>query len=147
MRLDQAEGRAQRQRRRHSGVLQRANCALQNPAIRAVRGRLSDDGHRKGAEVQDARSGRGRAQATKTGKRVIAGGPGNPLGARALYLFQNGEDTLYRIHGTPEAWSIGKSVSSGCIRMLNHDIIDLHDRVRNGARVIVQPSTMPGSFS
>ncbi len=71
----------------------------------------------------------------------------NPLGARALYLFQNGEDTLYRIHGTPEAWSIGKAVSSGCIRMLNHDVIDLHDRVANGARVIVRPSNMPGSFA
>ena len=78
---------------------------------------------------------------------VAAGGmdPGlrNPLGARALYLFQDGEDTLYRIHGSPEARSIGKAVSSGCIRLLNHDIIDLHDRTRDGAKVVVRPSRMP----
>ena len=78
---------------------------------------------------------------------VAAGGmdPGldNPLGARALYLFQNGEDTLYRIHGNPEANSIGQAVSSGCIRLLNQDIIDLHDRVRDGSRVVVRPSSMP----
>jgi lipoprotein-anchoring transpeptidase ErfK/SrfK len=64
-------------------------------------------------------------------------GPTNPLGARALYLFKNGEDTLYRIHGTNEDWSIGRAVSSGCIRLLNQDIIDLHRRVLNGTRVIV----------
>lgn len=64
-------------------------------------------------------------------------GPKNPLGARALYLFRGGEDTLYRIHGTNEDWSIGQSVSSGCIRMLNHDVIDLHLRVRNGTKVVV----------
>jgi lipoprotein-anchoring transpeptidase ErfK/SrfK len=64
-------------------------------------------------------------------------GTNNPLGARALYIFQNGADTLYRVHGTNEDWSIGKSVSSGCIRMLNHDVIDLHRRVRDGARIIV----------
>lgn len=64
-------------------------------------------------------------------------GPKNPLGARALYLFKNGEDTLYRIHGTNEDWSIGRSMSSGCIRMLNQDVIDLHRRVRDGTRVVV----------
>ena len=53
----------------------------------------------------------------------------NPLGARALYIFQNGEDTLYRLHGSPEWNSIGKSVSSGCVRLMNQDIIDLYDRV------------------
>jgi len=74
-------------------------------------------------------------------------GPTNPLGARALYLFQNGEDTLYRIHGSPEAWSIGNSVSSGCIRLLNQDIIDLHDRVQNGARVVVRPSSAPDAVA
>jgi len=74
-------------------------------------------------------------------------GPLNPLGARALYLYQNGEDTLYRIHGNPEANSIGKAVSSGCIRLLNHDIIDLHDRVRSGAKVIVKSSRMPAALS
>ena len=82
---------------------------------------------------------------------VAAGGmdPGlrNPLGARALYLFQNGEDTLYRIHGNPEANSIGQAVSSGCIRLLNHDIIDLHDRVRDGSKVVVRPSTMPDALA
>ena len=62
----------------------------------------------------------------------------NPLGARALYLFQNGVDTLYRIHGNPEAASIGRAVSSGCIRMLNHDIIDIYERVPTGTPVIVR---------
>lgn len=74
-------------------------------------------------------------------------GPLNPLGARALYLFQNGEDTLYRIHGNPEANSIGKAVSSGCIRLLNHDIIDLFERARSGAKVIVKSSKMPAALS
>ncbi|MDF1608494.1 L,D-transpeptidase [Hoeflea sp. YIM 152468] len=73
-------------------------------------------------------------------------GPLNPLGARALYLFQNGEDTIYRIHGNPEAHSIGKAVSSGCIRLLNQDIIDLHDRVRDGSKVIVKSSVMPAAM-
>lgn len=61
----------------------------------------------------------------------------NPLGARALYIFQNGEDTLYRIHGSPEYWSIGKAVSSGCVRLMNQDIVDLYERVRTGARLVV----------
>ncbi len=61
----------------------------------------------------------------------------NPLGARALYLYADGRDTLYRIHGTNEPWSIGKAVSSGCIRMFNQDIIDLYERVSVGARVVV----------
>ncbi|KAA0971299.1 L,D-transpeptidase [Aureimonas fodinaquatilis] len=69
----------------------------------------------------------------------VPGGPTNPLGARALYLYEGGVDTLYRIHGTNEAWSIGKSVSSGCIRMFNQDIIDLHRRVPTGTRVVVLP--------
>ena len=64
----------------------------------------------------------------------------NPLGARALYLFQGGEDTLYRIHGNPEAASIGRNVSSGCIRLLNHDIIDLYERVPTGTPVVVRNS-------
>lgn len=64
-------------------------------------------------------------------------GPTNPLGPRALYLFKDGVDTLYRIHGTTEDWSIGRAVSSGCIRLLNADIIDLYGRVPNGTRVIV----------
>jgi lipoprotein-anchoring transpeptidase ErfK/SrfK len=64
-------------------------------------------------------------------------GPTNPLGARALYLFKDGEDTLFRIHGTSEDWSIGRAMSSGCIRMLNHDIIDLYGRVPDRTRVVV----------
>ncbi|MBC8129492.1 MAG: L,D-transpeptidase [Rhizobiaceae bacterium] len=66
----------------------------------------------------------------------------NPLGARALYLFQNGEDTLYRLHGTPEYWTIGSSVSSGCVRFMNHDIIDLYERVPNGSTVVVVQNGM-----
>jgi lipoprotein-anchoring transpeptidase ErfK/SrfK len=67
----------------------------------------------------------------------VPGGPENPLGARALYLFQNGEDTYYRIHGTNVPQSIGRSVSSGCIRMLNSHVVDLYNRVPIGARVWV----------
>ncbi|MYZ50553.1 L,D-transpeptidase [Propylenella binzhouense] len=70
----------------------------------------------------------------------MAGGPENPLGARALYLYQGGRDTLYRLHGTGEPWSIGKAVSSGCIRLLNVDVIDLYDRVPRGSRVVVRQS-------
>ncbi len=67
-------------------------------------------------------------------------GLANPLGPRALYLTRGGKDTLYRLHGTPEWWSIGTAASSGCIRLLNQDIIDLHSRVKNGARVVVKQS-------
>ena len=68
---------------------------------------------------------------------VQPGGPTNPLGARALYLFQNGRDTYYRIHGTTAPRSIGQAASSGCIRMLNEHVIDLYDRVPRGTRVTV----------
>jgi lipoprotein-anchoring transpeptidase ErfK/SrfK len=68
---------------------------------------------------------------------VMPGGPSNPLGARALYLFQGQRDTLYRIHGTNAPQTIGQAMSSGCIRMLNEEVIDLHDRVKIGAKVIV----------
>ncbi|MEZ5791975.1 MAG: L,D-transpeptidase [Nitratireductor sp.] len=68
----------------------------------------------------------------------MAGGLENPLGARALYIFSGGKDTLFRIHGTPEFWSIGKAVSSGCIRMMNQDVIDLYDRIPDRAPVIVR---------
>ncbi len=68
---------------------------------------------------------------------VQPGGPGNPLGARALYLFQNGIDTYFRIHGTTAPESIGKSVSNGCIRMLNEHVIDLYQRVPVGTVVTV----------
>ncbi|HEX9857722.1 MAG TPA: L,D-transpeptidase, partial [Paracoccaceae bacterium] len=65
------------------------------------------------------------------------GGPTNPLGARALYLTSNGRDYGYRIHGTPEWQSIGRNASSGCIRMINQDVMDLYQRVPPGAKVIV----------
>jgi lipoprotein-anchoring transpeptidase ErfK/SrfK len=65
-------------------------------------------------------------------------GPNNALGARALYIFQNGEDTLYRLHGTREWNSIGKSVSSGCVRLVNQDVIDLYTRVPSKARIVVR---------
>lgn len=61
----------------------------------------------------------------------------NPLGARALYIFQNRQDTLYRLHGSPEWQSIGKSVSSGCVRLINHDIVDLYERIPYHARIVV----------
>src|SRR5262249_28767876 len=70
-------------------------------------------------------------------RRGMQPGPENPLGARALYLYQNGRDTLYRIHGTNEPSTIGQNVSSGCIRLLNHDVMDLFERVPVGARVVV----------
>ena len=67
----------------------------------------------------------------------MPGGTRNPLGARAMYLWQNNKDTLYRIHGTFEPWTIGSNVSSGCIRMINQDVIDLYQRVAVGAKVVV----------
>jgi lipoprotein-anchoring transpeptidase ErfK/SrfK len=71
----------------------------------------------------------------------MPGGPANPLGARALYLYQNGKDTLYRLHGTNEPETIGQAVSSGCIRLLNPDVIDLYKRVPIGSRVVVRASS------
>ncbi len=68
---------------------------------------------------------------------IMPGGPSNPLGARALYLFQNGRDTYFRIHGTTAPRSIGQSVSNGCIRMLNEHVIDLYERVPVGTKVTV----------
>lgn len=68
----------------------------------------------------------------------MAGGPANPLGARALYLFRDGRDTLYRIHGTNQPSSIGKAASSGCIRMLNEHIFELYASVPMGTRVFVR---------
>lgn len=82
---------------------------------------------------------------TTTMKRLLKnlpdhmeGGLGSPLGARALYLYQNGHDILFRIHGTNEPWSIGEQVSSGCIRLLNEDIYDLYNRVEVGTIVYVK---------
>jgi lipoprotein-anchoring transpeptidase ErfK/SrfK len=69
----------------------------------------------------------------------LDGGTGNPLGPRALYLYRDGRDTLYRLHGTVEPWTIGTMASSGCVRLLNQDIIDLHRRVPVGAKVVVLP--------
>jgi lipoprotein-anchoring transpeptidase ErfK/SrfK len=67
----------------------------------------------------------------------MPGGPDNPLGARALYLFEGDRDTLFRIHGTNEPQSIGSAASSGCIRMLNEEVIELYDAVEIGTKVIV----------
>ena len=69
----------------------------------------------------------------------VAGGPANPLGARGIYLYQGNRDTLYRIHGTNQPEYIGQAISSGCIRMTNEDVIDLYDRVKMGATVVVLP--------
>ena len=70
--------------------------------------------------------------------RPMEGGPANPLGARALYLFEGNHDTLYRIHGTNEPQEIGRAVSSGCIRMRNIDVVDLYNRVGVNAKVVVR---------
>lgn len=69
---------------------------------------------------------------------VVVPGPHNPLGARALYLFQNGKDTLYRIHGTNDASSVGGSVTSGCFRLTNSDVLNLYAATRTGTKVIVR---------
>ncbi len=67
----------------------------------------------------------------------MEGGVDNPLGARALYLFEGNKDTLYRIHGTNQPETIGLALSSGCIRMLNDDVMDLYQRVPKGTKVVV----------
>ena len=67
----------------------------------------------------------------------VAPGPDNPMGSRALYLYSNGKDTLFRIHGTNQPEYIGASISSGCIRMTNEDVIDLYSRVKMGTVVVV----------
>lgn len=68
----------------------------------------------------------------------VEGGPDNPLGSRALYMYKDGVDTYYRVHGTNKPSSIGQAVSAGCIRMFNQDVIDLHSRVNTGARIVVR---------
>ena len=85
------------------------------------------------------RTGRigGRRQKYDPGKHrkaAFEGGPNNPLGARALYI----GNTLYRVHGTNQPWTVGQANSSGCIRMTNEDVIDLYDRVKIGAQTIVR---------
>jgi lipoprotein-anchoring transpeptidase ErfK/SrfK len=78
-----------------------------------------------------------RPELAKFANGLPGGRPDNPLGARALYLFDHGRDTLFRIHGTNEPKSIGTAASSGCIRMLNEEVIELYDRVPIGTKVIV----------
>ncbi len=81
-----------------------------------------------------------RARARKNGVTLPAqldGGAGNPLGARALYLYKDGKDTLYRIHGTNQPYELGKANTAGCIRMLNHHVAELFEKVKMGANVIV----------
>ncbi|WP_293860489.1 L,D-transpeptidase [uncultured Alsobacter sp.] len=70
--------------------------------------------------------------------RFLEAGLDNPLGARAMYLYQGGRDILFRIHGTNEPWSIGEQVSSGCIRLLNEDVADLYEKVPVGTNVLVK---------
>src|SRR5438876_10150810 len=67
----------------------------------------------------------------------VDGGPHNPMGARGIYLYQGSKDTLFRIHGTNQPELIGQAISSGCIRMTNEDVIDLYNRVKTGAIVVV----------
>lgn len=67
----------------------------------------------------------------------VKGGENNPLGARAMYLYRDGHDTMFRIHGTNQPWSIGLNMSSGCIRMMNQDVKDLYARAAVGSKVIV----------
>ena len=80
---------------------------------------------------------RRRPELAKFANGMPGGIPENPLGARALYLFASGRDTLFRIHGTNEPQSIGTAASSGCIRMLNEEVVELYDRVHIGTKVIV----------
>lgn len=75
----------------------------------------------------------------------MPGGPENPLGARAMYLWQGNKDTLYRIHGTNEPWTIGTNISSGCIRLTNDDVTDLYNRTPVGTKVIVLAAVAPAA--
>lgn len=68
----------------------------------------------------------------------VKGGINNPLGARAMYLYKGGRDTIFRIHGTNQPWTIGHAMSSGCIRMANEDVVHLYDQVDVGTKVIVR---------
>jgi lipoprotein-anchoring transpeptidase ErfK/SrfK len=78
----------------------------------------------------------------------LTGGPHNPLGARGIYLYSGGKDTLYRIHGTNQPEYIGQAISSGCIRMTNEDVMDLYKRVKMGTIVVVlAPKTNPTIWS
>lgn len=77
----------------------------------------------------------------------LPGGLENPLGARALYLYRGGRDTLFRIHGTPYPWTVGGTDSGGCIRMFNHDAIHLYANVPNGTRVVVLSEAQMGKWT
>jgi lipoprotein-anchoring transpeptidase ErfK/SrfK len=92
-----------------------------------------------------------RAREAKRGHALPAvqkGGPDNPLGARAMYLYKDGRDTIFRIHGTNQPWSIGLNLSSGCIRMMNQDVEDLYARADVGTKVIViGPGSKQGEVS
>lgn len=77
----------------------------------------------------------------------LPGGSENPLGARALYLYQGARDTLYRIHGTPYPWSVGQPNSAGCIRMFNQDVMHLAANVKNGTKVVVLPKEASGKWA
>ncbi len=77
----------------------------------------------------------------------VPGGPANPMGARGMYIYANGKDTLYRIHGTNQPEFIGAAISSGCIRMANEDVIDLYNRVKVGSIVVVLAPTQGDSPS
>lgn len=80
------------------------------------------------------------ARERRKGRKLPAfmpGGPNNPLGARALYLYKGGRDTIFRVHGTNQPWTIGQNMSSGCIRMMNEDVQHLYKRAAIGAKVIV----------
>jgi len=92
-----------------------------------------------------------RVREAKEGIKLPAfqpGGETNPLGARAMYLYQNGHDTAFRIHGTNQPWTIGLNLSSGCIRMMNPDVTDLYEKVSVGAKVIVVgPGNKQGEVS
>ena len=77
----------------------------------------------------------------------MPGGPENPLGARALYLYQDGRDTLYRIHGGGRPTTLGKATSSGCIRLLDHDVVDLYNRVPSGTKTVVLTDQVASSSS
>ncbi|MFT3987123.1 L,D-transpeptidase [Aestuariivirga sp.] len=87
-----------------------------------------------------------RSKVSASWAQGMPGGLGNPLGARALYLYQGGRDTYYRIHGTDSPATIGHKSSTGCIRMLNMDVADLYDRVAVGTRVVVLPGAKMGLF-
>ena len=88
-----------------------------------------------------------RAREAREGRKLPAvqpGGPDNPLGARALYLYKGGRDTIFRIHGTNQPWTIGLNMSSGCIRMMNSDVTHLYNRVSVGTKVVVVgPGVLP----